>query len=290
MKKLLSGLFLIFLLTLLNEKSFCQIPNASFENWSGGDPEEWETSNEDAAGSVTQSSNAHTGSSAVALNVINMGGGIYMGGALILDGNSDDELIPVSSPPDAIHGWYIANFISGDRVQVSSGVVKDTVGSGVALSYITESSSVYKEFIINYTYPLLKEGDSVSMTFNLVGGSKYFAHLGSNIIIDDLFFGAANNTTGTGEVIQEGNISLEQNQPNPATDKTNIIYSLTTASPVTLEIFDLLGRKIKTVVNTYQTPGRYKAILDVSDLSAGNYLYQLTAFGAVRTDRLVVIK
>ncbi|MBU0544730.1 MAG: T9SS type A sorting domain-containing protein [Proteobacteria bacterium] len=46
---------------------------------------------------------------------------------------------------------------------------------------------------------------------------------------------------------------------------------------VTLKVYDLLGREIKTLVNEPQSPGNYSVQFDAGNISSGMYLYQLAA-------------
>jgi hypothetical protein len=71
---------------------------------------------------------------------------------------------------------------------------------------------------------------------------------------------------------------LEQNYPNPFNPSTTIAFSLSKPGLVTLEIFDVLGRKVKTVFkDLYQSVGRHSFVVDMGGYSSGVYYY---GFGA----------
>ena len=59
---------------------------------------------------------------------------------------------------------------------------------------------------------------------------------------------------------------------------------------VTLIVFDVLGRKIKTLVNENQRPGQYEINFDASNLSNGIYYYQLIIGDFQETKKMVLIK
>ena len=65
-------------------------------------------------------------------------------------------------------------------------------------------------------------------------------------------------------------------------------YILPAENHVTLEIFDLLGRNIRTLVSKDQAAGAYSVLFDAGDLSNGIYMYQLTA-GAFRETRTMIL-
>ena len=83
---------------------------------------------------------------------------------------------------------------------------------------------------------------------------------------------------------------LEQNFPNPFNPTTNIRYSLIKASKVTLKIYDILGREVKTLVNTEQAAGQYTVTFDAQNLSSGVYFYQINAGNFTATKKLMLLK
>lgn len=69
--------------------------------------------------------------------------------------------------------------------------------------------------------------------------------------------------------------ALHQNFPNPFNPATTLYYDLPQADSLTLEVFDLHGKKIATLVNTHQTPGQYALRFDGSALSSGVYIARM---------------
>jgi Secretion system C-terminal sorting domain len=70
---------------------------------------------------------------------------------------------------------------------------------------------------------------------------------------------------------------LSQNYPNPFNPSTKIKYEIPISNYVTLKVYDLLGREVKTLVNKYQSKGVYEVILNGNNLSSGIYIYHLNA-------------
>lgn len=68
---------------------------------------------------------------------------------------------------------------------------------------------------------------------------------------------------------------LNQNYPNPFNPITTIKYGVKEKSVVKIEVFDILGRKIKTLINEQKEPGFYEVKFDGSSLSSGVYFYRL---------------
>jgi photosystem II stability/assembly factor-like uncharacterized protein len=103
--------------------------------------------------------------------------------------------------------------------------------------------------------------------------------LGNNIWI-----GAASSTIFTTAPVTSvertsdaipSSFSLDQNYPNPFNPSTTISYQLSAHSFVTLKVYDLLGREISTLVDSYQTAGTYVCKFDVKGLASGAYIYEL---------------
>lgn len=77
---------------------------------------------------------------------------------------------------------------------------------------------------------------------------------------------------------------LQQNYPNPFNPSTSIKFEIKETAHVTLNIYNVMGQQVASLVNRTLTPGSYETTFDASDLSAGIYFYQLRAghFSAVR--------
>lgn len=72
---------------------------------------------------------------------------------------------------------------------------------------------------------------------------------------------------------------LEQNYPNPFNPSTTIAYSVPVKSEVTLEVYNLIGQKIMTLVQGQVDAGKHSAQLNASSMSSGMYFFKLTAVG-----------
>jgi len=83
---------------------------------------------------------------------------------------------------------------------------------------------------------------------------------------------------------------LEQNYPNPFNSETNIKYSIPNESFVSLKLFDLLGREIKTFVNEKKEPGEYEISWNSSDTPSGIYFYRIVAGNYIETEKMVLMK
>jgi len=83
---------------------------------------------------------------------------------------------------------------------------------------------------------------------------------------------------------------LNQNYPNPFNPTTTIRFAVPQSGPVTLRVYDMLGREVAVLVDGPLTPGYYSARLDGHNLSSGIYFYRLLASGFVETKKMQLIK
>jgi hypothetical protein len=88
--------------------------------------------------------------------------------------------------------------------------------------------------------------------------------------------------------------ALHQSQPNPSRGTTAIGFDLATTTSVRLEVFDLLGRRVRTLVSGVVGPGTHQATWDGLDnegkrVRAGIYIYRLAAGGFSARRRMVVL-
>jgi hypothetical protein len=84
--------------------------------------------------------------------------------------------------------------------------------------------------------------------------------------------------------------SLRQNYPNPFNPSTRIVYNLSGRESIKLEIFDILGRKIATLVDGIREAGEHAVNFDASGLQSGVYFYQITAGTTVQAKKMLLIK
>lgn len=84
--------------------------------------------------------------------------------------------------------------------------------------------------------------------------------------------------------------NISQNYPNPFNPVTNIKFDIPKDIFVSVKIYDLLGREIKTLVNEYKNAGSYIVSFDGSDLASGIYFYALKAGNYNQVKRMILIK
>ena len=97
-----------------------------------------------------------------------------------------------------------------------------------------------------------------------------------------------------GGFVLPSEVGLGQNYPNPFNPSTLIPYQLSAPSPVRLEVFNILGQRVATLVDEAQSAGAYQARWDGTDAAgraaaSGVYFYRLTVAGAHWTGKMVLV-
>ncbi len=85
---------------------------------------------------------------------------------------------------------------------------------------------------------------------------------------------------------------LEQNYPNPFNSSTIILYTVAQSGHVMLTLYDLLGRRVQTLVDEYKTAGSYSIQWNRTnhDLASGTYFYRLECNGYTDIKRMLLLK
>jgi hypothetical protein len=113
----------------------------------------------------------------------------------------------------------------------------------------------------------------------------------AQIIADETVLGKTNYT----EISYLGELSVEtyelaQNYPNPFNPETVIYYQIPESGEVSLKVYDMLGRELKTLVNQTQNQGRYEVKFNARDLASGVYIYRLQVNDFVTSKKMMLVK
>lgn len=86
------------------------------------------------------------------------------------------------------------------------------------------------------------------------------------------------------------NFLLYQNYPNPFNPITVIRYDIAQAENVELSIYNILGQRIRTLVNEIKQPGQYEVSFDASSLPSGIYIYRIKSGNYLSSKKMLLIK
>lgn len=147
----------------------------------------------------------------------------------------------------------------------------------------------------------LAVGESANFVWNVLvsDGSDTLGVHGSYGNFGDDFMPIYRAITLTRGIISSNDIingiptefALQQNYPNPFNPSTNINFALPQASNVTLTVYDMLGRKVATLIDGEQLSAANHSIkFDASAIASGMYIYRIEAGSFVSTRKMMLIK
>ena len=272
--KIFAGIF------LLSTTVFCQIPNAGFENWTSGNPDNWSTTNNPQFTNILQSNDAHSGSYSAEGTVASFSG---------------FSISPVISTtflytgrPSSLSGYYKLSSISSDTLVIAVALYKNDNGIGGGIFSTSTSANSFTQFNLPITYVSSETPDSAGIAIYI--GPTVGAHSGSTFYIDDLSFSGGATAVNENPAHVPDKFRLMQNYPNPFNPSTNISYQLPKSSFVTLKVYDILGNEITTLVNEEKSPGTYSISFNASNLPSGIYFYVMQAGNFYKVNKMTLLK
>ena len=150
--------------------------------------------------------------------------------------------------------------------------------------FVTEGGTIYESTDKGGSW--LNTGGTGNGTLCLFGNKLYTGGNGISVA-DSILTGITNIDAHR---VMPTTFSLSQNYPNPFNPTTVIRYQLAASIFVDLSIYDMLGRKIKTLVSERQSAGIHSVTFNAGSLSSGVYFYRLNAGSFVDAKKLLVIK
>lgn len=203
---------------------------------------------------------------------------------------------PVSgewSVPELVTGQYSAT--NGSIISrpgwinyvASCGLNGDFFDGNIYLSS-DSSGSFETSLLASYPYctqPVLADitGEYAVLIFDApIGGSQ-----SRNI---EIVYLGPNLTNSVHEAPIPSILGFSRSYPNPFNSRVNIEFGLESPAPVQVEIFDILGRRIETLVRSNFPSGEHHLIWNAADRSSGVYFYRLRAADQSRTGKMVLLK
>ena len=210
---------------------------------------------------------------------------------------------------ESLHGADIGSFSFDSTNCIIKIMVWKDVISDVGIKFVDATSAAQPEIKVANTlinqweeltfdfssrigvYPVVKDQIVIFPDFDLTGRTQ------DNICyFDNISFSPSNSVRvdNRSETLPQG-FALEQNFPNPFNPFTTLRYDLPENALVNITIYDMMGRVVRTMVNTQQNAGfkslRWNATNDNgAPVSAGLYLYTIQAGEFRQTKKMVLLK
>ncbi len=298
MKQSYKFVLLISLIFTFDALAQGELLNGGFENWNNGKATHWLSTNipNDIATNVTQTSDAHSGAFAVRGEVQFIFNAEFVPG--IFTGYNESLVgagFPVTQKYSSFSGYY--KFIRGgnipDEFHVLATLTNESASGRIAeAEFDLPAAADYTFFEIPFVYDtenLHLDPEVVNISIVIDESPDGEVNQGSVFYIDDL---ELSGLTGVGLIENSipAEYALKQNYPNPFNPTTKIEFSIPKPGNVTLQVYNMLGEKVTTLVNEHLTSGSYSADFNSQNLSSGTYIYKLTTNNFSESKKMIVLK
>ena len=197
--------------------------------------------------------------------------------------SSQERVLPLTilEGHDALQAFDMTLHFDPDQVMVTG--VNPLVAGGWQLAYsINEEAGIVKLSMAGAS-PATADA-LVSVSLDVKNAADYTITATASVNEGD---------TQTIEPVQAAipdGFGLAQNYPNPFNPTTTIRYQVSDVAQVQLEVFDVTGRRVATLVNQVKEAGEYETVFDAARLPSGMYFYRLKAGGFIQTHSMMLLK
>lgn len=203
---------------------------------------------------------------------------------LNLTGDASTEVViswGTATAPDTVTYTWHADSVGGDFSDPLVSIPADSDGLDTTLTLTYQAiDDVVADLGV-------AEGESIDLIWTVtaqVGDSVQFAEASFDLNI-------ARNLSVSNEVDdQPKEFSLSQNYPNPFNPTSNIQFTVPRATDVKLEVYNINGQLVRTLVNSRMSAGEHTVQFNASDLASGIYIYRIIAGNFVQTKKMTLIK
>jgi PKD repeat protein len=203
----------------------------------------------------------------------------------------DTDLSTYFEGPNADSSWVGMDFGGGVNViTIASAARSGSESRMVGGKFQGANTADFHDAVTIYSIEAKPESGKMNQVIvNDHGVYRYARYIGParsySVIAELAFYGTMVSSIKDSSPVPVADFRLEQNYPNPFNPVTSIAYSLNQTHKIRLDVFNIRGQLINTLVNETRLAGLHTAAFDAERLSSGEYLYRLEA-----GDRSVVKK
>lgn len=211
-----------------------------------------------------------------------MGSGMHRINGLTYDMNRIDEIIPHNE----LEEWRFVNNTNNFHPMHVHGILFQVYSRNGNIN-LSPNDKGWKDTV------LVNPNETVSVLVKFVDYSGiYLLHCHNLEHEDDgmMLNIRIDSSTDVQENNQPDSFQLYQNFPNPFNPTTTIKYFLPSATAVKLIVYDLLGKEVKTLINSFQQSGEHTIIFNGNSLSSGVYVYTLYAGNRTQSKKFILTK
>ncbi|WP_372906613.1 T9SS type A sorting domain-containing protein [Rhodohalobacter sp.] len=194
----------------------------------------------------------------------------------VLFDTDSTELATLSSDNDGVSAEITIDFETADGLLADLGIDE---GESVEVLWSVRASDGENEILKSNFLDGTGAGTSREM------GESFFEPSYNSLILT-----RGEPTSGEEFSDLPRSFDLKQNFPNPFNPTTQINYAVPENAQVKIEVYNVIGRRVATLVDREMAPGNYTVNFDASSLSSGMYFYRLQAGSTLLTKKMTLIK
>ncbi len=164
------------------------------------------------------------------------------------------------------------------------GITKDGAGNYFISSWTGSKVTRYSNTFTNPTIVITGLNQPADIFYNVLTDTLGVPNSGSNLNNTQYYY--FGTTIGVNE-IANSNFNLTVS-PNPAEERTEINYELMTDGKLSIQLFNIEGQLVKTIVDENQTKGKHTVLLDKTGIASGNYLLKLNSNNSIETKKVII--
>lgn len=285
-KKLLSITTITALAIFTTTAQTSDIPNKTFESWSGQNATSWNNLNGVAPGSCTKATapaDIHGGSAAIILKTLSVLGNTAPGtaatGTINLLQQTVTGGVPFTDRPDSLTGWYKYAPVGNDAgnivaILLSADPARDTIGIATFFPSGTVGTYTYFKTAFEYRLP----DAPTQALFIMASSGASGGQVNTLMYVDDL--GVVYNPTVGVDEASADKIAV---YPNPVSE--NLFVNMAGVEDASVSIFDITGKKV-----AQHSLNEKLNSINVASLANGMYVYQVSnnAKETLKTGKFIV--
>jgi hypothetical protein len=172
--------------------------------------------------------------------------------------------------------WAITESDSIKYEALSGGIPSDTI--------IVRESGWSGRHVLSTGPFTLQPGECDTAAFAVIGADSLSEMKATALRARDKWRGIA------AKYAQPERFWLDSNYPNPFNARTTISYTLLDPAHVTLEVYNILGQRVETVMDGFMASGRHTASWDATDFASGVYFVSMTVGETSQSRKLLLLK
>ncbi|MBL8015927.1 MAG: T9SS type A sorting domain-containing protein, partial [Ignavibacteria bacterium] len=229
---------------------------------------------------------------------------LYLAGSIHLNGKYDYLVTGYNTYLNGGVSWYDIYDGTGSGNDYPSEITIDNFSNIYLTGYSMGSGTGYEYTTLKYNLSGVRQwekryNNSGTGNHNAVSistdnaGSVYVTGFSQNVSGSHDFATikyAQSIVFGKNENIIPAQFKLHQNYPNPFNPSTKIKFDIPEDSYVNITVYDLLGKKVRVLINETKQAGSYEIDFDASALSTGTYFYEITAGNYREIKKMICIR